>query len=57
MRVTHSLTYWVTYWVSVSVDFTDVTLVSEDTYQRLYWCDPDDHDGYDDHDDHDDQVD
>ena len=33
MRVTH--------WVSVSVDFTDVTLVSEDTYWRP---DPDDPD-------------
>ena len=37
MRVTHSLTYW----VSVSIDFTDVTLVSDDTYRRLYWCDTD----------------
>ena len=25
----------------VSIDFTDVTLVSDDTYRRLYWCDPD----------------
>ena len=32
---------WVTEWVSVSIDFTDVTLVSDDTYRRLYWCDPD----------------
>ena len=31
-------------WVSVSIDFTDVTLVSDDTYRRLYWCDPDDPD-------------
>ena len=36
MRVTESL--------SVSIDFTDVTLVSDDTYRRLYWCDPDDPD-------------
>ena len=29
-------------WVSQGTDrdFTDVTLVSEDTYQRLDWCDP-----------------
>ena len=25
----------------ISIDFTDVTLVSDDTYRRLYWCDPD----------------
>ena len=30
--------------MSVSIDFTDVTLVSDDTYERLYWCDPDDPD-------------
>ena len=53
MRVTHSLTDWLTDWVSVSIDFTDVTLVSEDTYWRLYLCDPDDPDYHDDHDDHD----
>ena len=35
---------WVTEWVSVSIDFTDVTLVSDDTHRRLYWCDPDDPD-------------
>ena len=40
----HLLTYWVTNWVSVSIDFTDVTLVSDDSYRRLYWCDPEDHD-------------
>ena len=40
MRVTHLLTDW----VDVSIDFTDVTLVSDDTYRRLYWCDPDDPD-------------
>ena len=32
----HSLSQW----VSVSINFTDVTLVSDDTYRRLYWCDP-----------------
>ena len=31
-------------WVGVLIDFTDVTLVSDDTYRRLYWCDPDDSD-------------
>ena len=31
----------VTHWVSVHIDLTDVTLVSDDTYRRLYWCDPD----------------
>ena len=40
MRVTYSLTES----LSVSIDFTDVTLVSDDTYKRLYWCDPDDPD-------------
>ena len=34
----------VTYWISVLIDFTDVTLVNDDTYRRLYWCDPDDPD-------------
>ena len=38
------VTYWVTESLSVSIDFTDVTLVSDDTYKRLYWCDPDDPD-------------
>ena len=33
-----------TEWVSVLIDFTDVILVSDDTYRRLYWCDPDDPD-------------
>ena len=37
-----------TYLLDVSIDLTDVTLVSDDTYRRLYWCDPDDTD--DDHD-------
>ena len=37
MRVTDLLTNW----LDVSIDFTDVTLVSDDTYRRLYWCDPD----------------
>ena len=40
MSVTHLLTEW----VDVSIDLTDVTLVSDDTYRRLYWCDPDDSD-------------
>ena len=31
----------VTHWLDVSIDLTDVTLVSDDTYRRLYWCDPD----------------
>ena len=43
MRVTESLTNL----LSVSIDFTDVTLVSDDTYRRLYWCDPDHSDGPD----------
>ena len=52
--------------MSVSTDLTDVTLVSEDRYKRLYLCDPDyhedhedqdDHDNHDDHDDHDDNDD
>ena len=38
----------------VSIDFTDVTLVSDDIYRRLYWCDPDYPDGPDDSDEHDD---
>ena len=37
MRVTQSLTYS----LDVLIDLTDVTLVSDDTYRRLYWCDPD----------------
>ena len=40
MRVTD----WLSNWVSVGIDFTDVTLVSDDTYKRYYWCDPDDPD-------------
>ena len=43
MRVSESVSQW----VSVSIDFTDVTLVSDDTYRRLYWCDPDHSDGPD----------
>ena len=35
---------YVSDWVIVSIDLTDVTLVSDDTYRRLYWCDPDDPD-------------
>ena len=38
------VTYWVTELLIVGIDFTDVTLVSDDTYRRLYWCDPDDPD-------------
>ena len=41
MRVTHSLTHSLSNWVSVSIDFTDVTLVSDDTFRKRYWCDPD----------------
>ena len=37
MRVTELL--------DVLIDFPDVTLVSDDTYRRLYWCDPDYPDG------------
>ena len=46
MRVTDWVTDWLTDWLSVSIDFTDVTLVSDDTFRRLYWCypDPDDPD-------------
>ena len=44
-------------WVIVCNDFTDVTLVSKDTYWRLYWCNPDDSDDHDDHDDPDDPCD
>ena len=56
MRVTYFLTYWVTYLLSVSVDFTDVTLVSEDTYRRPDPDDPEEHDDPDDHDDHDEVI-
>ena len=28
-------------WLIVRIDLIDVTLVSDDTYRRLYWCDPD----------------
>ena len=58
----HWLTNWLTESLSVLIDFTDVTLVSDDTYIRLYWYDhddPDDHDDYnypDDHDDHNKKV-
>ena len=37
--------------MDVSIDLTDVTLVSDDTNRRLYWCDHDDPDGHDDPDD------
>ena len=29
---------WVSQWVIVSIDLTDVNLVSDDTYWRLDWC-------------------
>ena len=48
MRVTESLSHWVSESLSVSIDFTDVTLVSDDTYRRLYWCDPEYPEGADD---------
>ena len=44
MRVTYWVTNLLTNLLSVSIDFTDVTLVSDDTSRRLYWCDPDDPD-------------
>ena len=53
MRVTYWVTNLLTNLLSVGIDFTDVTLVSEDTYRRLHWCDPDDHNDHDDHGDHD----
>ena len=39
-----SVTHWVSESLSVSIDFTDVTLVSDDTNRGLYWCDPEDPD-------------
>ena len=36
MRVTYSLTHSLSHLLSVSIDFTDVTLVSDDTRRRLY---------------------
>ena len=27
--------------MDVSIDLTDVTLVSDDTYRRIYWCESD----------------
>ena len=39
-----SLTELLSDWVDVRIDFTDVTLVSDDTYKRLYWYNPDDSD-------------
>ena len=38
------VTDWQSDWVSFSIDFTDVTLVSDDTYRRLYWSGPGDPD-------------
>ena len=40
----HLLTHLLTESLSVLIDFTGVTLVSDDTYRRLYWRDPDDPD-------------
>ena len=40
--------------MGVIIDVTDVTLVSEDTYERPYPDDPREHDDPDDHDDRDD---
>ena len=40
--------------MGVRIDLTDVTLVSGDTFRRLYWCDPVDPDDPDDPDDLDD---
>ena len=42
------VTDWLTDWVVVRIDLTDVTLVSDDTYRRLCWLDPDYPDGPDD---------
>ena len=39
-----SVTDSVSQWVSFGTDFTVVTLVSDDTYRRLNWSDPDDPD-------------
>ena len=49
-------------WVSQTVnewtlaDFTDVTLVNEDAFYRLDWCDSGDHDDWDEDEDEDDDV-
>ena len=43
--------------LGVTTGFTDVTLVGEDTYRWLYWCDPDDPDDNDDSDDNHDNDD
>ena len=40
--------YSLTHSVIVSTELTDVTLVSDDTYRRLYWYYPDDSDEHDD---------
>ena len=32
---------WLSEWVIVSIDLTDVTLVSDDTFRRIYWCESD----------------
>ena len=35
------VTEYLTTWLIVSIDLTDVTLVSDDTYRRIYWCESD----------------
>jgi len=45
----HLLTESLSHLLSVSVDFTDVTLVIEDTYRRPDPDDPEEHDDPDDH--------
>ena len=37
LEVIVSLSQWVSEWVTLRTELTDVTLVSEDTYWRLYW--------------------
>ena len=37
LEVIVSVTEWVSEWVTLRTELTDVTLVSEDTYWRLYW--------------------
>ena len=32
---------WVSEYLIVRIDLTDVTLVSDDTYRRIYWCESD----------------
>ena len=35
------VTEYLPYYLIVSIDLTDVTLVSDDTSRRIFWCDPD----------------